>query len=60
LIEKPSTASFRIILSWEARFARMVLTPTGNSMAISTIEKFKTFGMEARLASARSLGHFLA
>jgi hypothetical protein len=24
LIEKPSTASFRIMLSWEARFARMV------------------------------------
>lgn len=46
---KPSTASFRIILSWEARFARMVSTPTGNSMAISIIEKFKTFGREASL-----------
>jgi hypothetical protein len=31
---KTSATSFKTILSWEARFARMmVLTPTGNSMA---------------------------
>jgi hypothetical protein len=37
------------VCRWEARFARMVLTPIGNSIAISTIEKFKTFAREASL-----------
>ncbi len=50
-IEKPSTASFRLVIILHAGkhgLHGMVLTPTGNSMAISIIEKFKTFGREAK------------